>query len=56
MHIRLAFVIREPLNVLTGHPNAALKDDPNYIKALQRRATANEQIASWSSLSAAQEG
>lgn len=34
----------------------ALKDDPKYIKALQRRATANEQINSWSSLSSAQEG
>ncbi|TFK89631.1 TPR-like protein [Polyporus arcularius HHB13444] len=33
----------------------ALKDDPKYIKALQRRATANEQINSWSSLSSAQE-
>ncbi len=34
----------------------ALKDDSKYIKALQRRATANEQINSWSSLSSAQEG
>ncbi|KAI8980667.1 TPR-like protein [Trametes punicea] len=33
----------------------ALKDDPTYIKALQRRAAANEQIDSWSSLSSAQE-
>ncbi|KAH9944090.1 TPR-like protein [Epithele typhae] len=33
----------------------ALKDDPNYVKALQRRATANEQIDTWSSLSSAQE-
>ncbi|KAI0721307.1 hypothetical protein C8T65DRAFT_229069 [Cerioporus squamosus] len=33
----------------------ALKDDPKYIKALQRRATANERINSWSSLSGAQE-
>ncbi|KAI0639750.1 TPR-like protein [Trametes polyzona] len=33
----------------------ALKDDPDYVKALQRRATANEQINSWSSLSSAQE-
>ncbi|KAI1793898.1 TPR-like protein [Ganoderma leucocontextum] len=33
----------------------ALKDDPTYIKALQRRATANEQINSWSALSSAQE-
>ncbi|KAI0375348.1 TPR-like protein [Pilatotrama ljubarskyi] len=33
----------------------ALKDDPRYVKALQRRASANEQIGSWSSLSSAQE-
>ncbi|KAI0361240.1 TPR-like protein [Trametes cingulata] len=33
----------------------ALKDDPHYVKALQRRASANEQIGSWSSLSSAQE-
>ncbi|KAH9898055.1 hypothetical protein C8Q73DRAFT_683540 [Cubamyces lactineus] len=33
----------------------ALKDDPGYVKALQRRAAANEQIGSWSSLSSAQE-
>ncbi|KAI0756660.1 hypothetical protein C8Q80DRAFT_1129813 [Daedaleopsis nitida] len=33
----------------------ALKDDPKYIKALQRRAAANEQIGSWTSLSSAQE-
>ncbi|KAI0778528.1 TPR-like protein [Trametes elegans] len=33
----------------------ALKDDPRYQKALQRRAAANEKINSWSSLSAAQE-
>ncbi|RPD64907.1 TPR-like protein [Lentinus tigrinus ALCF2SS1-6] len=32
-----------------------LKDDPKYIKALQRRASANEEINSWSSLSGAQE-
>ncbi|CDO76628.1 hypothetical protein BN946_scf184868.g42 [Trametes cinnabarina] len=33
----------------------ALKDDPSYIKALQRRAAANEEIGSWSSLTSAQE-
>ncbi|OBZ79933.1 Tetratricopeptide repeat protein 1 [Grifola frondosa] len=33
----------------------ALKDDPHYIKALQRRAASNEQINTWSSLSSAQE-
>ncbi|KAG4305591.1 hypothetical protein PORY_001147 [Pneumocystis oryctolagi] len=31
----------------------ALKEDPYYIKALHRRAQANEKIATWSSLNAA---
>ncbi|KAJ7646867.1 hypothetical protein FB45DRAFT_733888, partial [Roridomyces roridus] len=34
----------------------ALLDDPNYIKALHRRAASNEKINTWSSLTAAQEG
>jgi len=33
----------------------AILDDPTYIKALQRRATSNEQINSWTSLTSAQE-
>ncbi|KAJ3545064.1 hypothetical protein NMY22_g2572 [Coprinellus aureogranulatus] len=33
----------------------ALKDDPTYIKALQRRAASNEILDTWSSLTAAQE-
>ncbi|KAJ7042527.1 hypothetical protein C8F04DRAFT_945334, partial [Mycena alexandri] len=33
----------------------ALLDDPSYVKALQRRASSNEKINSWSSLTAAQE-
>ncbi|KAG6900154.1 hypothetical protein C0993_002083 [Termitomyces sp. T159_Od127] len=33
----------------------ALLDDPQYVKALQRRAASNEMIGSWSSLTAAQE-
>ncbi|KAJ7293298.1 hypothetical protein C8J57DRAFT_1041987 [Mycena rebaudengoi] len=33
----------------------ALMDDPNYVKALQRRAASNEKINSWSSLTVAQE-
>ncbi|KAI0931945.1 hypothetical protein AcV5_004688 [Taiwanofungus camphoratus] len=33
----------------------ALLDDPQYIKALQRRAASNEQLNTWSSLSSAQE-
>ncbi|KDQ30605.1 hypothetical protein PLEOSDRAFT_172987 [Pleurotus ostreatus PC15] len=34
----------------------AILDDPEYVKALQRRAAANEQLNTWSSLSSAQEG
>ncbi|KAG6887793.1 hypothetical protein C0995_012697 [Termitomyces sp. Mi166 len=33
----------------------ALLDDPQYVKALQRRAASNEILGSWSSLTAAQE-
>ncbi|KXN89846.1 Tetratricopeptide repeat protein 1, partial [Leucoagaricus sp. SymC.cos] len=33
----------------------ALKDDPDYVKALQRRAVSNEILNTWSSLSSAQE-
>ncbi|KAL0950939.1 hypothetical protein HGRIS_007694 [Hohenbuehelia grisea] len=33
----------------------ALLDDPNYVKALQRRATSGEKVNSWSSLTKAQE-
>lgn len=33
----------------------ALKDKPTYVKALQRRATANEKLGTWTSLSAALE-
>jgi len=33
----------------------ALLDDPQYVKALQRRASSNEQINTWSSLGSAQE-
>jgi len=33
----------------------ALADDPNYVKALQRRATCNERIGSWTSLVSAQD-
>ncbi|KAH7915346.1 TPR-like protein, partial [Hygrophoropsis aurantiaca] len=33
----------------------ALLDDPSYIKALQRRAAANEKINTWTSLTHAQE-
>ncbi|KAI0043191.1 hypothetical protein FA95DRAFT_1498923 [Auriscalpium vulgare] len=33
----------------------ALLDDPEYVKALQRRAQSNEKIGSWSALSSAQD-
>jgi len=33
----------------------ALDDDPHYVKALQRRATSNDKIGTWSSLSSAQQ-
>jgi len=33
----------------------ALLDDPNYVKALQRRAVSNEKLNTWSSLTAVQE-
>lgn len=36
--------------------NESLKDDPDYVKALHRRAQANEQIGTWSSLTSAMEG
>ena len=36
--------------------NEALQDDPLYLKALYRRAQANEEIATWSSLTSALEG
>ena len=38
------------------HVQLAILDDPDYVKALQRRAAANEQLNTWSSLSNAQEG
>ncbi len=34
----------------------ALRDDPNYVKALQRRASSNDHLDTWSSLASAQEG
>lgn len=41
---------------LEEHLDLALLDDPDYVKALQRRATCNEILNTWSSLAAAQEG
>lgn len=40
----------------TIHLTTALEIDPAYLKAFHRRAQANENIGSWSSLSSAQEG
>lgn len=34
----------------------ALLDDPTYTKALERRASSNDTINTWTSLTAAQEG
>lgn len=45
------------LDLLLTLPNlTALEDNTKYIKALQRRAMANESINSWSSLTSALEG
>jgi hypothetical protein len=41
---------------MNGTHISALLDDPEYVKALQRRASSNEILGTWSSLSAAQEG
>ena len=38
------------------YTRAALADDPEYVKALQRRASSNEELNTWTSLSSAQEG
>ena len=37
-------------------PGLALEIDPHYVKALQRRAAANDRLSTWSSLTTAQEG
>jgi hypothetical protein len=34
----------------------ALRVDPHHVKALQRRAAANERVSTWSSLTSAKEG
>lgn len=36
--------------------STALRDDPDYVKALQRRAASNEVLDTWASLASAQEG
>ena len=40
----------------TSNASIALLDDPTYTKALERRASSNETISTWTSLTAAQEG
>lgn len=39
-----------------AYPDIALEIDPSYTKALHRRATANDRIGSWSSLTSAKQG
>ena len=41
---------------LTFLLSPALQDDPVYVKALHRRATANEELRTWQSLTSALEG
>lgn len=50
-----AFVCNDSLKFIVSF-HSALADDPNYVKALQRRATCNEKIGSWTSLASAQDG
>ena len=38
------------------YTSIALLDDPAYTKALERRASSNDTINTWTSLTAAQEG
>ncbi|KAG8736055.1 hypothetical protein FRC10_009859, partial [Ceratobasidium sp. 414] len=42
------------INDHEGAVKASLLDDPKYVKALQRRASSNESIGSWSALSSAE--
>ncbi|KAI0652217.1 hypothetical protein C8Q79DRAFT_936615 [Trametes meyenii] len=54
-NIGACFTKLEDYKEVVSACNESLKDDPNYVKAMQRRAAANEQIGSWSSLTSAQE-
>ncbi|KAI0330531.1 TPR-like protein [Cubamyces sp. BRFM 1775] len=54
-NIAACFVKLDDNKEVVAACSEALKDDPRYVKALQRRAAANEQIGSWSSLTSAQE-
>ncbi|PBK77011.1 TPR-like protein [Armillaria solidipes] len=54
-NIGACFVKMNELKQAVEACSEALIDDPQYIKALQRRAASNDQIGSWASLTSAQE-
>ncbi|KAK0246043.1 TPR-like protein [Armillaria nabsnona] len=54
-NIGACFVKMNELKQAVEACSEALIDDPQYVKALQRRAASNDQIGSWASLTAAQE-
>lgn len=44
------------MNLILVDYYPALLDDPDYVKALERRATCNDILNTWSSLASAKEG
>jgi tetratricopeptide (TPR) repeat protein len=54
-NIAACFIHLENYSEAAEACTAALKDDPSYVKALQRRASSNGKIGSWSALTQAQE-
>jgi hypothetical protein len=52
----LKVCFRRSLYFMSIHVSTALLDDPDYVKALERRATCNDTLNTWSSLTSAQEG
>ncbi|KAK0233433.1 hypothetical protein IW262DRAFT_1451969 [Armillaria fumosa] len=54
-NIGACFVKMNELKQAIEACSEALIDDPQYVKALQRRAASNDQIGSWASLASAQE-
>ncbi|KAK0473168.1 TPR-like protein, partial [Armillaria novae-zelandiae] len=54
-NIGACYVKMNELKQATEACSEALIDDPQYVKALQRRAASNDQIGSWTSLASAQE-
>ncbi|KAK0505879.1 hypothetical protein EDD18DRAFT_1372669 [Armillaria luteobubalina] len=54
-NIGACFVKMNELKQAVEACSEALIDDPQYVKALQRRATSNDEIGSWASLTSAQE-